>query len=108
MRPVLQVCEMRTVAADRLWMSLHYGQDTTGFHFTWMPDQDTVEKVLVDIEAALAPFEARPHWGKLFLADAAAIAPLYERRPDFLGLLERLNPRGAFRNSWLKKHVVGE
>jgi alditol oxidase len=107
-RPVLQVCEMRTVAADRLWMSLHYGQDTTGFHFTWMPDQDTVEKVLVDIEAALAPFEARPHWGKLFLADAAAIAPLYERRPDFMGLLERLDPRGAFRNSWLKKHVVGE
>jgi hypothetical protein len=46
---------------------------------------DTVEKVLVDIEAAPAPFEARPHWGKLFLADAAAIAPLYERRPDCLG-----------------------
>jgi xylitol oxidase len=99
---------MRTVAADRLWMSLHYGQDTTGFHFTWMPDQVTVEKVLVDVEAALAPFEARPHWGKLFLADAAAIAPLYERRPDFIGLLERLDPRGAFRNSWLTKHVVGE
>ena len=108
MRPVLQVCEMRTVAADRLWMSPHNGQDTAGFHFTWMPDQDTVEEVLVDIEAALAPFEARPHWGKLFLADAAAIAPLYQRRPDFIGLLERLDPRGAFRNSWLKKHVVGE
>src|SRR5438105_1577140 len=74
MRPVLQVCEMRTVAADRLWMSPHNGQDTAGFHFTWMPDQDTVEEVLVDIEAALAPFEARPHWGKLFLADAAATA----------------------------------
>ncbi|HEY4854772.1 MAG TPA: D-arabinono-1,4-lactone oxidase [Streptosporangiaceae bacterium] len=108
MRPVLQVCEMRTVAADRLWMSMQYGQDTTGFHFTWMPDQDMVEQVLLDLETALAPFEARPHWGKVFLADAAAIAPLYERRPDFIRLLERLDPRGAFRNPWLKKHVLGE
>jgi len=108
MRPVLQVCEMRTVAADRLWMSMQYGQDTTCFHFTWMPDQDKVEQVLLDLEAALAPFEARPHWGKVFLADAAAIAPLYERRPDFIRLLERLDPRGAFRNPWLKKHVFGE
>jgi len=108
MRPVLQVCEMRTVAADRLWMSMQYGQDTTGFHFTWMPDQDRVEQVLLDLETALAPFEARPHWGKVFLADAAAIAPLYERRPDFIRLLERLDPRGAFRNPWLKKHVLGE
>jgi xylitol oxidase len=108
MRPVLQVCEMRTVAADRLWMSLHHGQNTTGFHFTWMPDQDRVEQVLLDLEAALAPFEARPHWGKVFMADAAAIAPLYERRPDFIRLLERLDPRGAFRNLWLKKHVLGE
>jgi hypothetical protein len=49
-----------------------------------------------------------PALGKLFLADAATIAPLYERRPDFLGLFERLDPRGAFRNSWLKKHVVGD
>jgi xylitol oxidase len=107
-RPVLQVCEIRTVAADRLWMSPQYGQDTAGFHFTWTPDQDAVEDVLVDVEAALAPFRALPHWGKLFLAGAAAIAPLYERRSDFIRLLERCDPRGAFRNPWLKKRVLGE
>jgi xylitol oxidase len=107
-RPVLQVCEIRTVAADRLWMSPQYGQDTAGFHFTWTPDQDAVEDMLVDVEAALAPFRALPHWGKLFLAGAAAIAPLYERRSDFIRLLERCDPRGAFRNPWLKKRVLGE
>jgi alditol oxidase len=107
-RPVLQVCEIRTVAADRLWMSLQYGQDTVAFHFTWTPEQAAVEEVLVDVEAALAPFRARPHWGKLFLAQAAAIAPLYERRSDFISLLGRLDPRGAFRNPWLKKRVLGE
>jgi xylitol oxidase len=106
-RPVLQVCEIRTVAADRLWMSAQYQQDTVGFHFTWTPDQAAVEEALVDVEAALARFEARPHWGKLFLADAATIAPLYERRSDFIRLVERLDPRGAFRSPWLERHVLG-
>ena len=64
--------------------------------------------MLVQLEIALAPFEARPHWGKLFNADAIAIAPLYERMPDFIRLVEQLDPRGAFRNSWLRAHVLGE
>ncbi len=64
--------------------------------------------MLVQLEAALAPFGARPHWGKLFNADAAAITPLYERRPDFVRLVERLDPRGAFRNSWFKARLLGE
>jgi alditol oxidase len=106
-RPVLQVSEIRTVAADRLWMSPQYGQDTIAVHFTWEPDQDAVERVLVAVEAALAPFDARPHWGKLFLADAATIAPRYERLPDFARLVDRLDPRGAFRNGWLNTHLLG-
>ncbi|MBJ7601246.1 MAG: FAD-binding protein [Candidatus Nephthysia bennettiae] len=108
MRPLLQVAEIRWVAADRLWMSPQHGQDTVGFHFTWLPEQPAVEEVLVDLEAALAPFDARPHWGKVFMADTAAIAPLYPRRPDFIRLQERLDPRGAFRNRWLEKHVLGD
>jgi alditol oxidase len=55
----------------------------------------------------LAPFEARPHWGKLFNANAEAIAPLYERMTDFISLVEQLDPRGAFCNSWLKARVLG-
>jgi xylitol oxidase len=107
-RPILQVSEIRTVAADRLWMSMHYGQDTVGIHFTWKPEPEAVEAMLVQLETALAPFEARPHWGKLFRANAAAIAPLYERMSDFIRLVERLDPRGAFSNSWLKARVLGE
>jgi alditol oxidase len=104
---VLQVSEIRTIAADRLWMSPQYGRDTVAVHFTWMPEPDAVARVLADVEAALAPFRARPHWGKLFLAGAATLAPLYERRPDFVRLAERLDPRGAFRNAWLEERVLG-
>ena len=106
-RPVLQVCEIRTVAADRLWMSPQYGCDTIGIHFTWMPEAGAVARVLADVEAALAAFQARPHWGKLFLADAPTLAALYERAPDFIGLVKRLDPRAAFCNPWLEARLLG-
>ncbi|GAB3344580.1 D-arabinono-1,4-lactone oxidase [Modestobacter lapidis] len=106
-RPLLQVCEVRTVAADDLWMSTSHGRPSVALHFTWLPAQAAVEALLVALEAALAPFDARPHWGKLFLADAAVIAARYERHADFVRLAERLDPRGAFRNAWLERHVLG-
>jgi xylitol oxidase len=61
----------------------------------------------VDVEAALDRFDARPHWGKVFLADAATIAARYERLPDLARLADRLDPRGVFRNDWLDRHVLG-
>jgi xylitol oxidase len=103
--PLLYVCEIRTIAADRLWMSPEYARDSVALHFTWRRDERAVERVLADLEVALAPLPARPHWGKAFLADAAAIGGLYERLPDFAALCERLDPRGAFRNDWLARHV---
>jgi xylitol oxidase len=106
-RPVLQVSEIRTIAADRLWLSPQYGQDTVGIHFTWAREPEAVARVLVDVEAALAPFAARPHWGKTFHAGAETIAPLYERLADFRALRDRLDPRGAFVNAWLERRALG-
>jgi xylitol oxidase len=97
-RPHLQVSEIRTIAADRLWMSPQYGSDTVGIHFTWTREPEAVAAALAQLEPALAPFGARPHWGKLFLH-----APAYGRREDFVRLAERLDPRGAFRNAWLER-----
>jgi alditol oxidase len=106
-RPVIQVSELRTIAADALWMSPQYGRDTVAIHFTWAPEADAVRRALVEVERALAPFGARPHWGKLFLAGAGEIGPLYERLGDFRALLDRYDPRGAFRNDWLRARVLG-
>ena len=108
LRPVLQVTEIRTIAADELWMSPQYRQASVALHFTWTREPEAVARVLVELEAALAPFGARPHWGKAFRATAAEIAPLYERLPDFARLAQRLDPRGAFRNDWLERHVLGD
>jgi xylitol oxidase len=106
-RPVLQVTELRTVAADRLWMSPQQGRDTLSVHFTWHQDWPAVRAVLAEVEAALAPFGPRPHWGKLFLAEAADLAPRYERLGDFTRLAGRLDPRGVFVNDWLRRRVLG-
>jgi alditol oxidase len=107
-RRLVQVSEIRTIAADKLWMSPQYGQDTVAIHFTWSPHQEAVERALLDIEAAISPLEARPHWGKLFLADAQTIATRYERLPDFAALAQRFDPSGTFRNDWLVTHVLGD
>lgn len=108
LRPVLQVSEIRTIAADTLWMSPQYGEDTVAFHFTWTPEGDAVRRAVGAVETALEPFGPRPHWGKVFHAGAAAIAPRYARLPDFVSLAGRLDPRGAFRNAWLERHVLGD
>ena len=50
--------------------------------------------------AALAPFGATPHWGKLFLTP-----PRPDRREEFGRLADTLDPRGAFRNDWLAVSV---
>src|SRR3954454_17541048 len=83
--PLLMVCEIRTIAGDDLWMSTAYGRDSVGLHFTWRREPVAVEAVLAELERALTPFGARPHWGKLFLATANEAAPLYERYADFVG-----------------------
>ena len=102
-RPLLQVSEIRTIAADELWLSPQYGQDTVALHFTWRMDPAGVSDTLGHVEAALAPFTPRPHWGKVFRVDAA---DRYERLPDFLALLDRLDPRAAFRNAWVQAHLI--
>jgi xylitol oxidase len=106
-RQHLLVSEIRTVAADDLWLSTAYGADIVCIHFSWAQDMDAVMGILPSIESALAPFEARPHWGKLFTATAQTLEGRYPRLPDFRRLAERLDPRGAFRNDYLDRHVFG-
>ena len=103
--PLLQVCELRTVARDELWLSPAFGTDVVGIHFTWKPDQPGVERLLPVIEGALEPFGARPHWGKLFTLDGAAerMPQLYARWDDFAALRRRLDPRGVFGNDFLSR-----
>lgn len=105
--PLLFVGEIRSVAADDLWLSPAYGRDTVALHFTWHRAPEAVAAVVAELERALAPFGARPHWGKAMAARAADLAPLYPRMGEFLRLRAMLDPRGVFVNDWLIEHVLG-
>ncbi len=99
--PVLQVNEIRTVAADDLWLSMNYRRDSLGLHFTWIADTAAVLPAVAALEEQLAPLEARPHWGKVFTTDAATVRSRYPRFADFRALADEYDPKGVFRNAWL-------
>jgi alditol oxidase len=106
-RPHLWTSEIRTMAADDLWLSPANGTDAVGIHFSWKSGPETVEHLLPVIEDVLAPFEPRPHWGKLFMAVARDLEPRYERLSDFRQLADQMDRRGAFRNAYLERHIFG-
>lgn len=97
--PVLRICEIRTVAADPLWLSPSNGRDSVAFHFTWVSDTDAVLPALERVEDGLAPFSPRPHWGKLSRLDPAEVRARFPRSDRFGALLTKLDPMGRFRNA---------
>jgi alditol oxidase len=102
-REWLQIAELRVIAADELWMSPHQGRESAALHFTWRLEPDPVARVCSEIERALAPMAARPHWGKLFSPGPLPWRP--ERLADFLALRGELDPSGRFANPWLRDRV---
>jgi xylitol oxidase len=106
--PHLLISEIRTIAADTLWMSPCYKRDCVALHFTWKKNIPAVTQLLPHLEQALAPFQARPHWGKLFTTSHAKIRSLYEKLPDFQRLLSEYDPGGKFRNPFLDLHIFGK
>ena len=99
--PVLQVCEVRTVAADRQWLSPAYGRDSVALHFTWVEDTAAVLPVVRRVEEALDPFDARPHWGKVFTVPSAVLRERYARLGEFRALAQAMDPAGKFTNAFV-------
>lgn len=97
MAPLVLTSEIRTVAADDLWLSPAYGRDTVGLHFTWRQDPG-VTGLLPAMEEALAPLDPRPHFGKLF---SPSMRFSYPRLGDFGRLAGQYDRFGKFRNAFL-------
>jgi xylitol oxidase len=113
--PQLYIGEIRTMKADDLWLSPAFGRDTVAIHFTWKRE-DAVLAHLPLIDAALAPFDARPHWGKVYAlgdggtgaTDARSFDSLYPKLPQFRQLADALDPEGKFRNDYLQRTVFAD
>ena len=103
--PHLFISEFRTIASDNLWMSECYQRPAMTIHFTWKPEWPTVKEILPLIEEKLAPFDARPHWAKLFTIAPANIQAKYTKLGDFKQQLQQYDPRGKFRNRFLNTNL---
>ncbi|KQS14521.1 hypothetical protein ASG04_01270 [Curtobacterium sp. Leaf183] len=99
-QPHLHVAELRTMAADDLWLSPTQGQDVFCIAFTWKKHPEAVAALLPDLEARLAPFDGRPHWGKMSSLDGDAVAALYPRLPAFRALVARADPDRTFASAF--------
>jgi alditol oxidase len=102
--PVVQISEIRTIAADELWLSPSHRRDTVAFHFTWIKDWAAVAPVLARVEERLAPLQARPHWGKLSTMSPETVRGAYPRLDDFRQLMRGYDPAGKFRNDLLDRY----
>ncbi|PZT68223.1 FAD-binding protein [Streptomyces sp. SW4] len=101
--PVVQTCEVRTVAADEQWLSPAYGRDSVAVHFTWVADTAAVLPVVRRVEAALDAFAPRPHWGKVFTTPPRTLRERYPRLWDFGQLIRPADPSGMFTNAFLRE-----
>lgn len=105
--PHLFISELRTIQEDNFWMSPCYKQPSLAIHFTWKQDWPAVKKLLPVIEKELAPFNAKPHWGKLFTMPAARLAALYPQLPAFRTMIGEYDPKGKFKNEFLSRNIYG-
>jgi xylitol oxidase len=106
--PVLQISEIRTVAADEAWLSTAYRQDSVALHFTWILDTGAVLPVIAAVERELVPLGARPHWGKVSSMAPEAVRARYPRWDDFRALARSLDPAGKFRNDFMDGYFPRE
>jgi xylitol oxidase len=103
--PLLFITEIRTIKADDLWLSTAYKRESVAIHFTWKQMDKEVRALLPKIEAALAPFDVRCHWGKIFSIDKATLHERYERMDDFLVLVDEFDPKRKLKNAYLDLNI---
>ena len=105
--PHLFISEIRTVNADELWMSTCYKQTCVVLHTTWKQKAEAVMNLIPQVEEQLAPFNARPHWAKLFTMSPKVLQSRYEKLNDFKQLINQYDPNGKFRNEFLDTNLYG-
>ena len=105
-RGPLLVSEIRAVAADDQWLSMSHERASVAFHFTWISDVRLVMPAIAAVEAAIAPFAPRPHWGKVFSIDPTVVRSRYRMWNAACEVMTRLDPNGTFRNDFIRQHFM--
>ncbi|MBN8996451.1 MAG: FAD-binding protein [Rhizobiales bacterium] len=107
LKPLLMISELRTVAADDLWLSGSYRRKTIALHFSFQRDEPALRKLLPVLEEAIAPFDPRPHWGKVFTMAPDIVRHRYEKMSNFRDLIVEHDMAGRFRNEYIERMIFG-
>lgn len=97
--------EIRRVAADDVWLSTAYDRESVyiaAHRYRW----EEAAPYLLLVQRALAPFAARPHWGKQHWLGARELRELYPRFEDFRAVREAADPDGVLMTPYLR-HLLG-
>jgi FAD/FMN-containing dehydrogenase len=94
--------EVRTVGADEAFLSPQYETATTVISVSGKPGTDYWD-YLRSVDALLADFDARVHWGKLHFLTPERLRALYPRADDFIAIRRELDPAGTFLNDHLRR-----
>ena len=101
--PILIAAEVRTIAPDTAWLAPSSERQSVGVHFTFRRDVEAVAAAVERIEDVLAPFDPRPHWGKVSAATPERVHEAYPHLARFAALARELDPAGRFRNPFLER-----
>jgi FAD/FMN-containing dehydrogenase len=93
--------EVRTVGPDDAYLSPNYKTATTVISVSGTPGTDYWD-YLRSVDALLAQFDARVHWGKLHFLDSERLHALYPEADEFIAVRRELDPEGVFLNDHLR------
>lgn len=95
------------VCADNIPMSPAKHEAMVGIHFTWFRKYQEILNVLPSIEKVLAQFNAKPHYGKLFILSAARLQELLgDDLTKVKELIKKHDPKGKFQNAFTKRYML--
>jgi hypothetical protein len=93
--------EYRFVACDSGMLSPYYERGSVTISVSGGPGSD-YWSYLLDVDAILRQYGARPHWGKLHFNRAEDMPALYPRFQDFKAIRRKMDPEGRFLNDHLR------
>jgi FAD-linked oxidoreductase len=98
--------EVRSAAADDLWLSTASGR-RTGYIAMHKYFREDPTEYFTAVEQIMKSFDGRPHWGKMHYRDAGSLAASYPHHADFVAVRDRLDPDRIFTNDYLDR-VLGK
>lgn len=65
-------------------------------------------RFFTEFERISVELQGKPHWAKTHSLTPAELSLMYPKFPEFVKVLESVDPAGLFRNEYVRRHIFGE